>query len=482
MKANGYIDSLAFIYPLVFLNHLISFAALMPSRPLSFFWRAFYNLIAVPLMYCGFHVIAFLFRIGFSRFAKVRAGLVGRKKLFEELAAQLANVNNSSPRFWIHASSMGEYEQARPLLQEIKQRFPEAVRVLTFFSPSAYDNIKRASIPAEAVSYLPFDSLGKARRFLNSVNPCAAIIIRHDYWPNHLWEARQRGAAVLLANASVSANARSFRHWPLVRHFNRAVFDAFDAVCAVSESAAKSLAKFVRYPERLLVAGDSRYDQVLFRSQSKKIGDILPPNWCDGSPVFVAGSTWPSDEEILLPAFVAARNEVTALRLILVPHEPTAEHLAQLEKNIQAHGLVSVRLSEEESESKSTSMSTGEAEVLLIDRIGILAILYRAGQVAFVGGSFGPGVHSVLEAAMHGVPVLVGPRFQNSPEAMELHEKKLLTPVADADECQQALLKFFQNPAWRQKQGAAHRDFVLARCGASAKMIEVLMKNVIRKA
>ena len=454
----------------------------MPPRPLPVFWKLFYNLIIVPLMFCGFHLVALLARIGFSRFDKVRAGLVGRKKLFAELAAQLVAVNNSSPRFWIHASSMGEYEQARPLLQEIKHRFPEAVRVLTFFSPSAYDNIKRANIPAEVVSYLPFDSRMNARRFLNAIKPVAAIIIRHDFWPNHLWEARQRGVAILLANASFSANARSFRHWPLVRHFNRAVFDTFDAIGAVSEPAAKSLATLVRYPERLLVTGDSRYDQVLFRSQSKKIDDMLPANWREGSPILVAGSTWPSDEDVLLPAFVAARKDVPALRLILVPHEPTPEHLAQLEKRMNDEGLVSVRLSgeerarESESTIKSRSRSKREAEVLLIDRIGILAILYSAGQVAFVGGSFGPGVHSVLEAAVHGVPVMVGPRFKNSPEAIALLEQKLLTPVAGADGCQKALVEFFQNAAWRQKQGAAHRGFVLARSGASAKMIELLAK------
>jgi len=454
----------------------------MPSRPLPILWRILYNLVIVPLMFCGFHLVAFLAQIGFSRFDKIRSGVAGRKKLFEELAAQLAAVNNSSPRFWIHASSMGEYEQARPLLQEIKRRFPEAVRVLTFFSPSAYANIQRANIPAEVVSYLPFDSRMNARRFMSAIKPVAAIIIRHDFWPNHLWEARRRGAAILLANASVSANARSLRHWPLVRYFNRAVFDAFDAICAVSEPAAASLAPLVRYPERLLVAGDSRYDQVLFRSQSKKIDDILPKNWCDGSPVFVAGSTWPSDEDVLLPAFVAARNDVPTLRLILVPHEPTPEHLTQLEKRINDEGLVSVRLLEEErareSESTIKSRSKREAEVLLIDRIGILAILYSAGQVAFVGGSFGPGVHSVLEAAMHGVPVMVGPRFKNSPEAIELHEKKLLTPVADAESCQKALVEFFQNTALRQTKGAAHREFVLARSGASAKMIELLVKYI----
>jgi len=445
----------------------------MPTRPLPFFWSAFYNLLVVPLMFGGFHLVAFLSRLGVSRFDKIRSGIVGRKNLFAELNAQLAKQKNSGPRFWIHASSMGEYEQARPLLQEIKQRFPHSTRVLTFFSPSAYANINRANIPAEAVGYLPFDSWWNARRFLHLVNPRAAIIIRHDFWLNHLWEAKKRGVVLLLASASVSANARSLRHWPLVRHFNRAVFDAFDAICAVSADAAKRLADLVRHPERLQITGDSRYDQVLFRSQAKKINDALPEEWRNAAPIFVAGSTWPSDEDVLLPAFVAVRNLLSQLRMIVVPHEPTPEHVRQLEKKLANLNLSRVRLSQLTAERKNE-----EEAVLLVDRIGILATIYSAGQVAFVGGSFGPGVHSVLEAAVHGVPVLTGPRFRNSPEAIELVEKKLLTPIPNAEELAKMLLEFFQNTVGREKSGKQHYEFVLARCGAAAKMIDILARHL----
>jgi 3-deoxy-D-manno-octulosonic-acid transferase len=447
----------------------------MLSLPLPLFWRILYNLLVVPLMFGGFHLVALLARLGVSRFDKIRSGLEGRKNLFAALKQQLAPLPSPGPRFWVHASSMGEYEQARPLLQEIKQRFPEAVRVLTFFSPSAYTNINRANIPAEVVSYLPFDSWGNAQLFLRLVNPDAAIIIRHDFWPNHLWEAQKRGATLLLANASVSANARSFRHWPLVRQFNRAVFDTFDAVCAVSAEAAKSFAPLVRRPERLLITGDSRFDQVLFRSQSQKIEEVLPGAWREGASIFVAGSTWPSDEEVLLPAFVAVRKNVPLLRMILVPHEPTPEHLAQLEKQLASLNLSGVRLSQ--ALARSQNEASREA-VLLVDRIGVLAILYSAGQAAFVGGSFGPGVHSVLEAAVHGVPVLTGPRFRNSPEAVELVEKNLLTPVAEVEECQKALLDFFQNPVRRREKGRQHRDFVLARCGAATKILDRLVERL----
>lgn len=448
----------------------------MSSRPIPFFWRLVYNLVAVPLLFLGFHLAALLSRFGFHRFDKIRSGVEGRKMLFADLASQLQKVKNAGPRIWIHAASMGEYEQARPLLQEIGPRFPTAVRVLTFFSPSAYANINRANIPAEVVSYLPFDSVFSARRFLHLVNPKAAIIIRHDFWPNHLWEAQRRGVMLVLADASVSANAHSWRHKPLVRHFNRAVLETFEAICAVSVEATQSLKDLLRYPERLVVTGDTRHDQVLFRTQSKKIETVLPEKWRDGTMLFVAGSTWPSDEEILLPAFVAARNQLPELRMILVPHEPTPEHLAQLEKLLAKYEIVGMRLSEiSPSPGSSPPLSPS---VLLVDRIGVLAILYSAGQVAFVGGSFGPGVHSVLEAAVHGVPVLVGPRFHNSPEAIELAANNLLAPVANADECQQKLLELFQNPVLRQEKGARHREFVLARCGASAKVIAILVQHV----
>jgi 3-deoxy-D-manno-octulosonic-acid transferase len=157
-----------------------------------------------------------------------------------------------------------------------------------------------------------------------------------------------------------------------------------------------------------------------------------------------------------------------------VPHEPTPEHLAALEKQLENLGLVSKRLSQlAPTDEIDNSLNTS---VLLIDRIGILANLYGAGQVAFVGGSFGPGVHSVLEAAVYGAPVLTGPRFRNSPEALELAANDLLAPVANAEECRQKLGELFENPQMRQEKGKRCREFVLARCGASVKIIDMLAK------
>ncbi len=426
---------------------------------------AFYNLVAVPFLFVLFQLIAAL--LGRTRAgAKIKLGRQGRAHLFSRLAQQMAAFPAESPRFWVHAASMGECEQARPILHEIGKRFPGSVRVLTVFSPSAYQNLSRQNLPAEVMCYLPIDTPANARRFLELVNPAAGLVIRHDYWPNFIWQARRRGVFLLLADASVSANAATKRNWPGVRQFNREVLANFAVIAAVSAAAAASLRPLLRHPERLRILGDTRYDQVLWRTQQADCSRILPASWRPEGPVLVAGSTWPSDEEVLLPAFVAARRQVPGLRMILVPHEPTAAHLAELELRFAQHQLRGARLSQPQ--------EAGTAAILLVDRVGVLAELYGAGQIAFVGGSFGPGVHSVLEAAAHGVPVLFGPRMNNSPEALEMKAAGLGKVVSDTATCAGELLALLQNAAAREEVGRQCRAFVAAKAGAAGRIGEVL--------
>ena len=370
------------------------------------------------------------------------------------------------PRVWIHASSMGECEQAKPILRELHERFPHVARVLTVFSPSAHANLSRANLPAEVFSYLPFDSLPNVRRFFDLVKPAAGIFIRHDLWPNFLWEGKKRGIKLLLADASVSANAKSLRHQPGVINFNRELFAHFDWIGAVSLAAADRLREIVRDPERLSVAGDTRYDQVLFRTQTADVRRGLPEFWQKREHTFVAGSTWPSDEEIVIPAFAAARARIHDAKMILVPHEPTEEHLQGAEKLLEKYHLGVCRLS------KISSRPT--VEVLLVDRVGVLAELYGGGEVAFVGGSFGPGVHSVLEAAAHGVPVLFGPRMRNSPEAVEMEQTGLGKVIARDDEGAQILSKLFSEPADTQTWGQKCRAFVEHKAGAARAIVALL--------
>jgi 3-deoxy-D-manno-octulosonic-acid transferase len=420
-------------------------------------WFVFYNAVLVPLMFAAFVVAARLSR-------KIRRGIRGRASLMSDLARQLRAISPQRPRVWIHAASMGEYEQARPIIREIRQRLPECVIILSFFSPSAYEHVQKDASLADVVCYLPFDSRGRALRFLRVVQPDAGIFIRHDLWPNHLWLAKNRGVFLMLASASV--HEKSLRHKPLLRSLNRAVFESFDIVGAISNKAVHGLEKFVRDKARLLVTGDTRYDQVLFRSREKKLDGVLPEIWRDGNKTFVAGSIWREDAAVIVPAFAAAQKRPGSLRLIIVPHEPTPAHVQEIEALCASAGLAAVRLSHWRDGNQSS--------VLIVDRVGILANLYGVGQVAFVGGSFGPGIHNVLEAAVHGVPVLFGPRMRNSAEAIEMVDIGISQVVNDELSCHEVLARLFSDQNHREHLAERSRAFVLERCGASSRLVDLL--------
>jgi 3-deoxy-D-manno-octulosonic-acid transferase len=432
-------------------------------------WSCLYNLLAIPVLFFSLHALALL-PAASGALIKIRNGVRGRKGWREDLRAQLQPFSSHRPRVWIHAASMGECEQAQPLLRELGARFPQAVRVLTIFSPSAVRHLSRQSFPAEVICYLPFDGLFQVRKFYEAVQPRAGIVIRHDYWPNFMWEAKRRGVQLILADANVSANADSLRHKPVARNFNREMLAQFDVIAAVSASAAESLRPLLRFPERLRVLGDTRYEQVLYRVQRAAPQNILPQSWREKAIHLVAGSTWPSDEAVIIPAFAELRRRLPHVRMILVPHEPTAANLENAERRLQEHALSSVRL--------SRAHESEAATVLLVDRIGVLAELYAAGQIAFVGGGFGPGVHSVLEAAAHGVPVLFGPRHFNSTEALEMARAGIGKTIANEKECEDELLRLLEDEASRLEWGSRARAFVEGKTGAAAAIVALLEQSL----
>lgn len=401
---------------------------------------------------------------------KIRHGVRGRKHWFEDLRAQLQPFALSRPRVWIHAASMGECEQAKSILRELGKRLPEAVRVLTVFSPSAYLHIVRENFPAEVMCYLPFDSLRQVDKFYDLLHPRAGVVIRHDYWPNFIWQAKRRGIFLLLANASVSANANSLRHKPIVRSFHREVFSNFDVIAAVSAFAVETLRPLIRHPERIGVVGDTRFEQVLYRSQHAAPHHILPQAWRDADVALVAGSTWPSDDEILIPALAALCHTLPGLHAILVPHEPTESHMQSVERLLRSHGLSGMRLSQAETSDRQT--------ILLVDRIGVLAELYGAGKIAYVGGGFGPGVHSVLEAAAHGVPVLFGPRHHNSVEALEMSRLGIGGIIGNAEQGERELARLLHNEGTRTAWGRRCSQYVHQKAGAARTIVDFLAPHI----
>ncbi len=417
-----------------------------------------YNLFRVPLL--------LLARAAGLFHSKIRRTFRGRRGRLQELQRKLQDIPPNARRIWIHASSMGEFEQSVPLLEALARRFPDDWFVLSLFSPSAYEHM-RWSHPRTVITYLPLDGLRQSAAFIDMVRPSIHIIIRHDIWPNIQWLLKKKGIPSLLVNAGIAdQRLEAVRRW---RFFFRMIYNTFSAVCVVSELNRERFGLIYDRPGCLFVCGDTRYDRVRQRAlETQKIETLIQSRQFDRSSCLVAGSTWPSDEEIILPALIERLKRRAEFKLVLAPHEIHAEHLRALEERLQHEGIEIVRLSSFE---KNPSRP---CRVLLIDRIGLLANLYALGSTAVVGGTFGPGVHSVLEPAAHGCAVCYGPRHRNSPEALEMTAAGIGRTFASVDEFSALLSELFDRPEMALRFGEQARAYVESRLGAADRSAEIV--------
>ena len=418
------------------------------------FWKLLYRTVVIPALWLFLQAAALTS-------PKVRRGIRGRRNLFPLLERRMAALPPGK-RVWFHASSMGEFEQAKPIIAELKRRHPQVRVITTFFSPSGYENSRRYTLN-DAVSYLPFDTAANARRFLRTVAPDAAVMVRYDIWPNHVWELRAQGVPTLIANATMSR--QSERKVPLVRSFHTHVYNAIDAILTVSSSDAEAFRDFRLDRPVVEAIGDTRFDQVSQRSAEARKRHIIAERITAGRKVLVAGSTWPDDEEVLLPAFVELQHAFPDALLVLVPHEPTVEHLEDVEAEL-AGKTSSIRFS-------ALNDYSGE-RVIVVDSIGVLLSLYACAHAAYVGGSFRQGVHNTLEAAVYGIPVLFGPKHRNSQEPLQLVGAGGAFVVNDSRDLFRALENLFRDEAARVAAGRRAAQFVQANTGATERFLRHL--------
>ena len=362
----------------------------------------------------------------------------------------------------MHISSMGEFEQGAPLIDELLARFPDAWIVVSLFSPSAYEHLtfdKERTV----ITYLPFDVYRNAVRFVDRVRPSIHIIIRHDIWPNYQWILQKRGIPSLLVSASISdERLTSVKRW---RRLYRHVYASFSAICVISEMQKERLALIYPHEDRIKVCGDTRYDRVYARAMDTKKIDFLKDRF-NRERCLVAGSTWPADEKIVMPGISKALEHYEDFRVIIAPHEISSDHLESIEAQLSLDKQSVVRLS-------NYKKSPEHFRVLLVDSIGLLANLYALGAIAYVGGGFGVGVHSVLEPAAHGAVICYGPNHRNSPEAREMAEQKIATPIATAAEFQSVLFDLLEKPQHTSERGEKTKTFVLRNVGASRRTADV---------
>lgn len=416
------------------------------------FWQIFYNIIFIPILY----VILVLISL-FNK--KVRIGISGRKRIFEELILNRLTLDLSKINIWFHSSSLGEFEQAKPIIEKLKKETDVKI-VVSFFSPSGYENSKKYPY-ADIITYLPFDTEWRARRFIEIISPDIVVFMRYDIWPNHIWELKKKRIPILLVDATMKA--KSLRKIPLIRSFHKYLFEDFTKILTVSDEDAIGFKSFKCKNVEIKVVGDTRFDRVYNRSLASRESKIINKEVLIDKKVLVAGSTWQQDEDVIIPSFLKLLKFDNKAVMIIAPHEPTLLHLEKLENEFAGQTSF-IRLS-------NINNYSGE-RIIIVDSIGVLSILYSYADAAFIGGSFKINVHNVLEAAVYGIPVLFGPKIENSQEATKLLQAGGGIMVNDKKMFYRILRKLFSDENLLKDFGTRSFEFVNKNVGTTDRIIK----------
>ena len=403
------------------------------------------------------------------------AAFLGHKKaklLVEGQAKTLALLRQEEAAkwqnaIWFHAASVGEFEQARPIIEALKVKVEsesESERpkiILTFFSPSGYEMRKNYD-KVDGVFYLPFATHRNAVEFLTLLKPKMAIFIKYEFWPAYLKELKRRAIPTYSVSSIFRENQLFFKPWG---GFYRSLLHCFTKIFVQDEASKTLLAKF--NIDDVEVTGDTRFDRVTEIASVPKELPLLEQFRVESESesgkwkVLMAGSTWPEDEE-LLARYVREHEDV---KLVLVPHEIDEEHL---------HRIFQIFQGEFVRYTQATPMNLQHTCVLVVDTMGLLSSLYRYADVAYIGGGFGVGIHNTLEAAVYGIPVLFGPNYQRFREAVGLIEAGASRSVSNYEELRDGLDDAFAN---QEAMGAKAKAFVEAGCGATQRVLLKLKVN-----
>ncbi len=410
---------------------------------------------------------------------KFRQGIGGRRGLPQRIAAWgSTGRDRSRPLVWFHAPSVGEGLQTKPVIEALRAGHPDWQIAYTYFSPSAVAFAE--SLAVDYADYLPFDRPGDVGQALDAIAPTALVYGKLDVWPELTLTAHQRGVRLGLIAATV-APASSRLSWP-VRGWAAPAYAALDRVGAVAAEDADRLVRLGARREAISITGDSRYDSVSQRAarldRSRQPFAALASGRWDFT--IVAGSTWPVDEDVLLPAFADLQrlHSGASCRLVLVPHEPKPSHLARVDAATRAAGLPRAVRS-----SGSAGAELARASVVVVDQVGVLADLYALAQVAYVGGGYHrAGLHSVLEPAVWGVPVSVGPRWGSSRDAGLLIGRGAALPLPGdgRDALARQWRQWLGDPSARDRAGRAGAELVKEGTGAaerSTALVRLLVES-----
>lgn len=377
--------------------------------------------------------------------------------------------NKDKTIIWIHAASTGEFEQAKPVIEEIKREIPTSVVCVSFFSPSGYHAHKEYEL-TDCIVYLPLDIKNNAKRFIEELSPNIAIFIRYDLWYNYLYFLKKNDIPAFCICTTLSASLpKNF----LYSLYYKKVLQLCTKVYTANKD---EFQKITEYFPNVTVenSSDTRFDRIISIVEQQSSLELTKDNFDSQKPIIVAGSTWREDEHLFFQMYISDKKKLP-FTLILVPHEPTPMHVQQLKSMFTTSILWS------DIEQNPDNFKQNTPSIIIVDSIGKLLRLYSLADAAYIGGGFGSGVHSTAEPAGYGIPLCSGRFIDRSPDALALRKDKALTVIENTQELRQWISLVVMNKEARLRRGFYARNYIYSRQGATKKIhsdiVEILSKR-----
>ena len=385
---------------------------------------------------------------------KAKKWIEGRKNIFSKL---FKTINKDTPLILIHCSSLGEFEQGRPLIEAIKQNFPSYKILLTFFSPSGYE-IRKNYKNADYIFYLPADTKKNSTLLIENLNIKLAIFVKYEFWKNYIEKLHNKKIPVILISAIFRPKQLFFKWYG--KSYAK-ILKYFTHIFVQNEESAKLLKNIGIY-KNVTIAGDTRFDRVYEIYKAGQPDNIVKKfaSFSD-KPIIVGGSTWDKDEEILTKFINTEKN----VRLIIAPHEVSKEHITRITKLLKtSYSLYTNTIS--------------PTSVLIINTIGVLNKAYRIAKIAYIGGGFSSGIHNILEAAVYGVPVIFGPNYQKFKEANDLIKAKAAFSIKNYTEFKDIVEKLNTDSKFYKQASEAAQQYIKDNIGATKKILSIISKKL----
>ena len=407
-----------------------------------------------PLYNLTAHITFFILKIYGLFNEKIKLFIKGRTETFGILSV----LKKEDKVIWFHAASLGEFEQARPIIEEVKKSSPNHKIVVTFFSPSGYEIQKNYPL-ADIVCYLPFDTRGSVRKFVEIVHPEIAIIIKYEFWPNLLHQLKKNSIPTILVSGIFRKDQAFFKSSGKWMKKSLVAFDHF----FVQNKTSKELLESIEF-NNVSISGDTRFDRVgkiLQQDNSLPFIEAFKNN----QYTVVAGSTWQEDEELLVNYINNSTNE----KFIIAPHTMKKKTIQELHESIQKKVLLF---------SNKEGKVMADFDVLIIDTIGLLTKIYSYADAVYVGGGFKTGLHNVLEPAVFGVPIVIGTQFSKFKEAVDLVEKKGCISVSDQEHFSSTFNQLKLDLDFRKETGDINSTYIKENIGATAQIMKYIHKQL----